>query len=145
MTMPASSMKAKSPRTACRVTSAPQLAPMNDEVTSLRSTSYASARAITSSSASACSSCSVCTRTPESPTTVTRAEVPGAISSTAAAAGSCDASATFVIWNCEPPRNSMPKLNPRKTMMSAERISSTAAIVYHFRRPPTKLNERLPV
>ena len=49
------------------------------------------------------------------------------------------------IWNCDPPRNSMLKLTPRSTGMSTVRMISTPAIAYHFLRPPTKLNERLPV
>ena len=39
----------------------------------------------------------------------------------------------------------MLKLMPRTTGTSTVRMISTAAIAYHFLRPPTKLNERLPV
>ena len=39
----------------------------------------------------------------------------------------------------------MLKLTPRSTGISTVRMISTPAIAYHFLRPPTKLNERLPV
>ena len=103
-------MNARRPTRACRVTSAPQLGPMNDDVTSDSGTSYASARAVVTARESACSSWSVCTRTPSPPTIVTcrsrRARrIPRRRSPAAASAFS-----TPAIWNCEPPRNSMLKL-----------------------------------
>ena len=39
----------------------------------------------------------------------------------------------------------MLKLMPRSTGTSTVRMISTAAIAYHILRPPTKVNERLPV
>jgi hypothetical protein len=60
-------------------------------------------------------------------------------------AGSAVAFSTPESWNCEPPRNSMLKFTPTSSGMITVRRISTPAIEYHFLRPPTKLNERLPV
>jgi hypothetical protein len=94
---------------------------------------------------SSCSSWSVCTRTPSPPTIVTWATASGTTDATASIAGCDSAFSTPAIWNCDPPRNSMLRLTPRSTGTSTVRMISTAAIAYHFLRPPTKLNERLPV
>ena len=76
---------------------------------------------------------------------MTCASASGTTDATASIAGSGVAFSMPAIWNCEPPRNSMLKLTPRSTGISTVRMISTPAIAYHFLRPPTKLNERLPV
>jgi len=45
------------------------------------------------------------------------------------------------IWNCDPPRNSMPKLNPPSStgMRDGTRWTITTAIVYQILRLPTKV------
>src|SRR6218665_3420642 len=63
---------------------------------------------------------------------------------TAFIAGSVVAFFTLVIWNCEPPRNSMLNLIPPIRGITMDATVTIDAMMYHSFRPPTKPIERAP-
>ena len=125
--------------------SLPHDGPMNELVTLVTSTSYASAKAFLTSVTSSLVRVEVWMRSASEPTVVTFGCSSGETSSTVSMATCWSWLVTPETMNCEPPRNSMPGLRPGLIRRITERTTRTVEIVNQILRRPTMSYDRRPV